>query len=166
MTTKNLFDQEAREKIKQLATGIDFAMMLTALGKKPVHIAPMSTKKVDEDGAIWFLSGRLSEHNRNIEMDNEIQLAYSNPSTMEFLNVFGRVNILTTPAIITELYAKTDDTWFNGPEDPNVCALQVLPTHAYYWDPKHGKLVTLLKMGFGAITGVKVEVSNEGALKL
>lgn len=166
MSTKNLYSQEAKEKIKELAESIDFAIMVTKLGGKPLHMVPMSTKKVDDNGAIWFLSGKNSHHNINLEIDSDLHLAYSDKSAMKFLNVFGKASISTDKAIIRELYQSTDDAWFEGVDDPNLTAIQVQPREAFYWDPKNNKLISLLKMGVGAVTGNEPDLMNEGELKL
>lgn len=166
MSTKNLYSEEAKEKIKELAEGIDFAIMVTKLGGKPLHMVPMSTKKVDESGAIWFLSGKNSHHNLNLESDNDLHLVYSDKSSMRFLNVYGNGFITTDKAIIKMLYQSTDDAWFEGVDDPNLTAIQVQPREAYYWNPKEKKLISLLKMGVGAITGNEPDLMSEGELKI
>ncbi|MEH6407165.1 MAG: pyridoxamine 5'-phosphate oxidase family protein [Leeuwenhoekiella sp.] len=166
MSTKNLYNKEAQKKIKDLAEDIDFVMMATNLGKKPVSAIPMSTKKVDEDGNIWFLSGKNSDHNKDIEMDSNIQLLYSDPSSMRFLSVYSEAQIVTDKSVLKELYGKTDDNWFDGVDDPNLTALKCMPKESFYWDTKNNKLVTLFKMGVGAVTGNQPDISEQGKIKV
>ena len=71
MSTKNLYSTEAKEKIKKMAESIDYAMMATDLKSQPFHAVPMSTKEVDDDGNIWFLSNKNSTHNQHIEKENK-----------------------------------------------------------------------------------------------
>lgn len=163
---KHLFNQEAKDKIKELAESIDFVMMATNLSETPIHAIPMSTKKVDEDGNIWFLSGKDSTHNANIRNDTNLHLFYSKGTSMEFMNLYGTAVITTDRAIIDELYQKSDDNWFNGKEDPNVTAIKVTPKDAHYWDTKNNMLVSMLKMGIGAITGKKTDLGEEGQLRI
>jgi len=166
MSTTNLYNQEAKEKMKDLAEDIDFTMLATRLGKKPFHAIPMSTKKVDELGNIWFLSGRDSQHNANIVKNNDVQLLYSKPSNMEFMVVSGTAHITTEKSILEELYGPSDDMWFDGFEDPNLSAIKVQPNEAHYWEPKHNKLVTLFKMGVSTITGNEPDLGEDGDLEL
>ena len=166
MSTKNLYNDKAKKKIKDLAEDIDFAMLATALGTKPISAIPMSTKKVDEDGNIWFLSGKNSDHNTDIAKDDAAQLFYSDPGSMEFLSVYGNVKIISDKAILKELYGKTDDNWFDGVDDPNLSALKFIPSDVFYWDTKNNKLVTLFKMGVGAITGNQPDIGEQGELKV
>lgn len=165
MSTENLYNEDAKKKIKDMAENIDFAMMATNLKSVPLHMIPMSTKKVDEQGAIWFLSNKNSTHNQNLMTDPNLHLIYADKGDMQFLNVYGMATITTDRRIIEELYGKADDTWFDGKDDPNITAISVRPVEAFYWDPKNNKLVTLVKMGVGAITGNEPDSMDFGKLK-
>ena len=120
--------------------------------------------KVDEKGNIWFLSGADSDHNVNIKHDSFVQLIYSKPGSMEFLSIYADAAIITDRKPIEELYEKTDDTYFDGIDDPNITALSITPLEARYWEPKNNKFITLLKMAKGAITGEKADVGQSGKL--
>ncbi|WP_424493235.1 pyridoxamine 5'-phosphate oxidase family protein [Salinimicrobium sp. GXAS 041] len=166
MSTENYSNTEAKEKLKSLAEDIKFAMMVTGFQDKPLDAIPMSTKKVDDAGNIWFLSLRSSEHNQNIERTGAIQLLYSKPSDMEFLSVYGTGEIVTEKEKIKELYDSADDSWFDGADDPQATAIKFTPSEAYYWDTKDNKYVSLLKMGAAAITGKDQDVGKKGKLNL
>lgn len=166
MSTKNLYDDDAREKIKELAEDIDFCMLVTNMDEKPLSVVPMSTKQVDDHGAVWFLSKASSEHNRNIAKDRDVQLLYSGTSDMEFLSVYGEAFIETNREVIHELYSKADNAWFDGKDDQDITAIKVNPKEAYYWDNKHNKMVTLFKLGMAAVSGNKQDISEKGKLEL
>lgn len=166
MSTENVYSEEAKKKIKELAVSIDFAIMVTKLANKPNNMVPMSTKKVDDNGDIWFLSGKDSHHNINIINNNDLHLLYADKSAMQFLKVYGKAFISTDKGIIKELYQSSDDAWFKGPDDPNLTAIRVQPYHAFYWDPKDNILITLLKMAVGEVTGKEPDLMNEGELKV
>lgn len=164
MSTENLTSRDALEKMTKLVNDIDFAMMLTDLKNQPIHAIPMSTKKVDDKGDIWFLSGLNSEHNANIVKDSQIQLLYSDPGDMEFISIYGSATVTTDRQILEELYTKSDDAWFTGVDDPNLTALKVVPEQAYFWDTKQNKYISLFKMGVAALTGKQADVGKKGKL--
>ncbi len=166
MSKENLYNDEAIKKVKEMAEDIDFAMMATNLEKTPIHMIPMSTKKVDDHGNIWFLSNKNSTHNENIMKDSSLHLIYSDTGDMQFLNVYGTATITTDRKMIDELYGSGDDAWFDGQDDPNITAISVKPTEAFYWDPKDNKLVTLVKMGVAAVTGDRPDLMDQGELKI
>jgi len=166
MSTKNLYSTDAKEKIKEMAESIDYTMMATNLKTQPFHVIPMSTKEVDEDGNIWFLSNRNSEHNKHIENENLTQLIYADKGNFEFLSIYGRAQISTDRNRIKELYSSGDDAWFEGEDDPNITAIKVVPDDAHYWDTKNGKVLSLLKMAKGAVTGNEPDLGEHGDLKI
>ena len=139
---------------------------MTDFGNKPLSAVPMSTKKVDDEGNIWFLSRIDSDHNSDIARDPDVQLLYSDPGDVEFISIYGKADIITDSDILKELYSKIDDAWFNGVEDPNLSAIKVKPKEAYFWDSKQNKYVTLLKMGVAAVTGKEQEIGRKGKLEL
>lgn len=166
MATKNLFNKEAQNKIKELAESIDFTMLATDLFSLPIHAIPMSTKRVDDLGQIWFISNKNSEHNANIQKSNDVHLFYSKAMSMEFMNLYGKAEIVIDKGIIEDLYQKSDDNWFKGKDDPNITAIKVTPKDAHYWDTKNNILVSMLKMGIGAITGKKADLGEQGELSV
>lgn len=164
MSIKDKYNEEAIGKIKTLAEEIDFTMFITNLEKAPLHAVPMSTKKVDHQGNIWFLTSIKHDTATHIHENEKVQLIYSKPANMEFLNLYGEAHLVADGLIIKDLYQSSDDSWFEGPDDPNVRAIVVNPKEAQYWEPKSNKVITLFKMAYGAITGKKVDISREGEL--
>lgn len=166
MSTENLNKEESLKKLKEHIGDASVGMMLTGFDKKPINAVPMYTKKVDEKGDLWFLSGRNSEHNKELMKNHDVQLLYSNTDDMEFLSVYGEAEISSDEKIIEELYSSTDNNYFEGKDDPEVTVIRVRPQEAYYWDNKSNKYVTLLKMGVGAVTGKQQDIGEKGKMRL
>ena len=166
MSQENLYSQEAIEKIKEIATDVDFCMMATNLTAQPISAVPMSTKKVDDAGAIWFLSNKDSDHNADIIKDENTQLLYSGTSSMKFLSVYGTAEITYGRETIKELYSSADNAWFEGEDDPNITAIKFTPTEAAYWSNDENKIVTLFKLARAAVTGEKQDIGISGKIKV
>jgi len=166
MSTENLYNKEAKQKIKDIVEDVKIAMMATNLGSKPLSVVPMYTKKVDEDGQIWFLSALASDHNVDIIQDTNIQLLYSGPSDKKFLSLYGHAEINTDQDKIDELYSKMDNAWFDGTEDANISIIKFTPTEAAYWSNDSNKLVTLFKLAKAAVTGKDQKIGSSGKLKV
>jgi general stress protein 26 len=166
MSKENLFSHEAIEKMKKMAMSIDFTMFTTALNEKPLHIVPMSTRKVDETGAIWFLSNQDSQHNQNIIKDPQMHLIYADPGAMQFLTVYGEAQIITDKTITKELYKSSDDAWFEGENDPKITAIKVIPSSVFYWDPKSNSFISLIKSAVAGMTGKEPDLMDQGELKM
>ncbi|GAB3012516.1 hypothetical protein GCM10027284_35120 [Cyclobacterium sediminis] len=148
MSGDKLFEEKTIDQLKELAESIRFAIMGTNLKSLPPHFIPMTTKEVDENGSIWFLSSEKSTQNKNIIQDNNLQLIYSNPENMQFLTVYGQAIIYKGSVILEKFYdSEVDGIWFKGIGDPDLTAIKVVPTEAHYWDKNEGVLVNLFKEG-------------------
>ena len=57
-------------------------------------------------------------------------------------------------------------TWFNeGYDDPELTLIKIDPDDGYYWDTKDGKVISLIKMVAGAITGKELNSGVEGRIR-
>lgn len=166
MSTENLNKEESWKRLRDMIDDIKVAMMVTGLEKKPINAIPMRTKKIDDKGNIWFISMATSEHNKNIQVNKDVHLLYSDPDDNEFLTLYGQAEITKDRSVLEDLYNSKTDNWFEGVDDPNLTAIKITPAEAYYWDSKTNKYVTLVKMGIGALTGENKDIGEKGKLNL
>jgi len=164
---KNLLQTDAIKKLKELAEDIGICMFCTDLGRVPFQTRPMETLKVDEDGDIWFLSAASSDKNDEIRHNSDVQLIYAKNPDAHFLSVSGKASVSRDKAKIEELWTKKAAAWFKeGKQDPNLTVVCVKPVEAYYWDTKNGKMIALLKNVISAVSGLKIDSSVEGKMRL
>ena len=164
---KNLSREEANNKIKELAKKADTCLFTTLLTKLPLTTRPMSTREVDDNGCLWFFSRRDSNKNREIAIDNRVQLFYSNFSNSEYMSLYGKATILTDKNKAKELWSAIAKTWFNeGYDDPELTLIKIEPEDGYYWDTNDGKVSSLLKMVAGALAGKEFNTGVEGNVKV
>lgn len=146
MTIDHKYDDKAIFKIKEMVGDIGISMFITNLKDMPFHAVPMSTKKVDNQGNLWFLSSKNHDTAKNTKASHNVQLIYSKPLNKAFLSIFGQSRIVVDRGIIKDLYEKTDDTWFNTSDDPDLIAIVVNPKEARYWEPNANSFLTLFKL--------------------
>ena len=168
MSTENLKNREAIEKLKTLVDKIDIGMVITrGSAKDDLHIVPMSRQEVDEQGNIWLLFSAESETHSNLIANPHVDIAYSHVGDYTFLSVCGRAIISRDQERIDKYWNKMMEGWFEkGKEDPNIRLLMVDVEDAHYWDNKSNKFVSFLKVAANAITGSDLDVGREGELKL
>lgn len=169
MSTENLTQKEAIEKLKQLSEKAGTCMFCTDLTTLPITARPMSVRETDEEGNLWFLSSADSHKNFEISEDNRVQLLFMNNTDYEYLSVFGKAFIYKDKSLIEEKWTPIANAWFeDGKEDPKVSVIRVTPDETYYWDTKAGKVVSFLSFAAAAITGKKTDNSDgvEGNLHI
>jgi general stress protein 26 len=68
---------------------------------------------------------------------------------------------------LDDLWNKAAGAWFKGGKDnPNLVAVCVTPKEAYYWDTKHGKMVSLIKIAAAALSHHVMDDGIEGRITL
>ena len=150
------------EKIRHIAEG-EIAMMHTFNDRKVGIVRPMATAGVDANGTIWFLSRDQSPKNQQLETDQVMQVTYSVKSRSEYLVLDGQGGVLRDQTKLDELWKAVDKTWFpEGKNDPQVTLIRFIPEIGHYWDTKHSRMVQLLGMAVGAVTGKPSDDSIEG----
>lgn len=164
---KNLSEQEAIEKFKEIVKHESTCLFTTRLTEVPLTTRPMAVQKVCDQGNFWFLSDRDSDKNKEIENDPRVQLFISNTSNYEFLSVYGNASITRDRHKIDELWSDIAKAWFpEGKDDPRVTVIKVTPEQGFYWDTKDGKLVSMIKILASAVTGKTMQEGVEGTISV
>lgn len=161
----NVSRSEATEKIRHIVKG-EVAMFHTVDERGQSDVRPMATSGVDQDGTIWFMSRKDSPKNLQLRTNPKAQLTYSVHSRSEYLVLDGVANVLQDQDKTEELWSMFAKTWFpGGKDDPSITLIRFVPTGGHYWDTKHGKMVQLLGMVVGAVTGKETDNGVEGHVR-
>jgi general stress protein 26 len=168
MSTENLNNQEAIEKLQKLVNEIDVGFMTTFPAHQDYpHSVPMSRQEVDDHGHIWYLCSAESDTHQHLLKDPKIMIHFAHVGHYAFLTVEGKAVVSHDRTRIDKYWNKFMEAWFEkGKDDPNIRVIQVIPDDAHYWDNKTNKLVTLLKVASSAVTGQKMDIGREGSLDL
>lgn len=163
---KNLSQQEAIDKFKQLVKHESTCLFTTQLTQVPLTTRPMGVQKVCDQGNFWFLSSSDSDKNAEIAIDNRVQLFFVNTSDYEFLSVYGTASISRDQQKIDEFWSDMNKAWFEGKDDPRITVIKVTPEEGFYWDTKNGKLVSMIKILASAVSGKTLEEGVEGTISV
>lgn len=165
---KDVMGEEAIEKVKQMVEKAGTCFFCTSIKSgQPFNTRPMAAQKTDDEGNVYFLSASDSKHNAEIEDDPMVQLLFQGSAYDDFLNIYGEATISTDKTVIKELWNPMMKTWFTeGIDDPRITVIQVAAQEGYYWDTKHGKLVSFFKQLVGAAIGQTLDDSIQGTIKI
>lgn len=163
---QHLSGAEAIAKMKELAEAARTCFFTTLTDTRPLPSRPMALQEVGDDGSFYFLSAKSSNKNFEIREDGNVQLFFANMGSSEYLSVYGRASISTDREQIKKHWSDFAKVWFQGGvDDPEVTLIRITPEDARYWDTKHNKLVSLLKMAASVVTGKTMDDGVEGNLK-
>ena len=164
--SENLNGSIAIDKIKEIAETAGTCFFSTLIGKDS-NSRPMALQSVDDKGNLWFLSDITSEKNKEIKVDNHVELYFMNNSKYEYIFLKGTASITQDREMIEKYWSNFANAWFDGKDDPNVSLIKVMPSDGYYYETKENKLVAMSKMIFAAVTGAKIEDGGiEGKLEI
>ena len=160
-TVKNLSNEEAIEKLKDLAEGKMCLFCTKENGK--LESRPMGAMQVDESGDIWFFSAKSSNKNRQVQAEPEVYLMFIESGKQHYLSLTTEVEIVDNQKKVDELWNDMMKAWFpGGKQDPELSLLRASVISGHYWDEKDGHLIGMLKAGIKASTGGK---GDDGALE-
>lgn len=162
--TENLSGNSAIQKIKEIVKDAGTCMFVTNVANYPLSARPMATIKVEENGSIWFFSRDNSEKNKHISIDSKVQLFYESHSSSEYISISGNAQIVRDQEKIKELWTPMARIWFNGADDPTITLIRFVPDTGHYWDTKNNKMVQMIKMAVGMVTGNTIDDGRDGSL--
>ena len=96
------------------------------------------------------------EHNgkeHEIEQNPDVGLVFVNAGAKAYLSLTARAEVLRDHAKAAAIWKSTDDVWWRGPDDPNVCVLRVTPLAAELWDGPSSKAVAAFEFVKARVTG-------------
>ena len=129
--------------------------MLTTRFPGGLRARPVEARPDRKAGLIWFVTDLRSGKEHEIERDSEVGLVFIDPAAKAYLSLTGRAEALQDHAKAREIWKSTDDVWWKGPEDPNVCVLRVQPLTAGLWDGPSSKAVAVYEFAKARLTGAK-----------
>jgi general stress protein 26 len=163
---RNLSGIDAIKRVKDMADEAESGFFVTANSTGQTNgIRPMSVRKTDDAGNLWFLSSSDSHKNQELAANPAVKLYFQIGAHHGFLELEGRAEVLQDRSLIHDLWNPLLKTWFTeGEDDPRITVIRFTPQSGYYWDNKHGSVVAGAKVAVGALIGKTLDDSIEGRL--
>lgn len=154
---------QQRDKVRELVTGMTFAMLTTIAEDGKLQSRPMTLQRVDDDFRLLFIAQRGDPVVQDSD-NKEVNLAFSKGA--DFVSISGLGEIIEDLELKKELWTPANDAFAEGgPENPDNVVIAVLPVSGAYWDSPAGPM-TLLSMAKALITRTKPEAGDHGAVEL
>lgn len=161
-------EKEGRDKVLDLIQDIRIAQMVTQGGDGQLCARPMSAVEYDDaDGALWFFTALDSAKVAEIEYNPHILLSYSEPTEQNYVSISGTAEVVRDRAKIEELWFEPARIWFpDGPKDPNLALLRVMPYSAEYWDAPAKSFVYAYGYLRQRLTGKRPNTGEHGKVNM
>jgi len=149
------------EELYSLVEGIDIAMLTSRNFDGTLVSRPMSTQEKRPRIDFWFVTSTETHNIDEIQAQPEVNLAYYNNKSKEWVSVSGTARIITNRDLIRTLYKPDWQAWFadegddrnGGPNDPRLALIEVEAHEVTYLKSNQTRAVQLFKVAKALITG-------------
>ena len=156
------------EELYELIRDIEIAMLTTRRTDGGLVSRPMATQKPQPDADIWFVTDAETHKLDEIEANPDVNVAYYNNKTREWVSISGRVRISQDRARIRELYQPDWRMWFEdkggekngGPDDPRLTLLLIDADSVVYAKKTKSGPLALFELAKGFITGSEPDLQR------
>jgi general stress protein 26 len=114
---------------------------------------PLEARPDREAGLILFVTDIRSHKDDEIEAAHDVCLVFIDAGEKAYLSLTARAEVRRDHAKAAQIWKTTDDAWWLGPHDPNVCVLRVEPLTAELWDGPASKAVAIYEFAKARLTG-------------
>ncbi|WBB67222.1 pyridoxamine 5'-phosphate oxidase family protein [Micromonospora sp. WMMD812] len=145
---------EARRRVTELIREAGICMLTTiALDGRQVS-RPMGLQEAEFDGDLWFFAYADSAKVRQIRVNPDINVAFSDQRRHAWVSVSGTATEAYDRARAERLWRPLLRTWFpDGPDTRGLTLIKVHASSAEYWDSPGGTMVNLLGFARAAASG-------------
>jgi general stress protein 26 len=127
--------------------------MLTTHSSNGLRARPLEARPDRKAGVIWFVTDRHSGKEHEIEAEHDVGLVFIDAGAHAYLSITARAQVRRDHAEAAAIWKTTDNMWWRGPSDPNVCVLRVTPLTAELWDGPSSKAVAAFEFVKARLTG-------------
>ena len=128
--------------------------MLTTQFDGGLRARPLEARPDRDAGLIFFVTDIRSAKEEEIEAAPDVGLVFIDTSDKAYLSITGRASVMRDAAKTKAAWRKTDKVWWpGGPNDPDVCLLQIEPFTAELWDGPASAVVTAFEFAKARVTG-------------
>ncbi|WP_422736106.1 pyridoxamine 5'-phosphate oxidase family protein [Micromonospora sp. WMMD729] len=145
---------DARARVTELIRAARICMLTTiALDGRQVS-RPMGLQEAEFDGDLWFFAYSDSAKLRQIRVNPEVNVAFSDQKHNSWVSVSGTASESSDRERAKQLWNPLLKTWFpDGLDTPGLTLIKVHASSAEYWDSPSSTVVNLLGFAKAAVTG-------------
>jgi general stress protein 26 len=114
---------------------------------------PLEARPDRAAGLIFFVTDLRSGKEDEVEAAPDVGLTFIDSGDNAYLSITGRAAVLRDADTTGRFWRKTDEVWWAGPNDPNVCLLRIEPLTAELWDGPSSSIVTAFEFARARLTG-------------
>jgi len=155
-------EQRHNERVWELIEKIGVCMLTTQSGVG-LHARPVEARADASDkaaGLFYVVTDARSPKADEIAARPAVVLTFVDQREKAYLSITGRAKVLRDVVKTRELWRKTDELWWSGYDDPNVCLLQIEAMTAELWDGPASSAVFVWEFLKATVSGAEPELGQ------
>lgn len=165
---------EQLDELYQLIEKIEVAMLTTRRPDGRMVSRPMATQEREPFADLWYVTDIESHKLDELEHDPNVNLAFYDTKSREWISVSGTASISTDRERIRALYKPDWKMWFGevdevrdgGPDDPRLALILVDADTVIYMKQEKPRPVVLFELARGMVTGDQPDVGEVKRLSM
>jgi general stress protein 26 len=156
-------EQEKIDRVWDIIEKVGIGMLTTRFDGG-LRARPLEARPDRGVGIIWFITDLRSGKEHEIEAEHDVGLVFIDATEKAYLSLTARAEVRRDHRKAAEIWKKTDDMWWDGPDDANVCVLRVQPLTAELWDGPSSRAVAAFEFAKAKLTGGKPNLGENRKL--
>jgi len=156
------------EDLYEMIDGLEVAMFTTRRADGRLVSRPMQTQERTSGFDLWFMTNIETEKLDDLMTDPNVNLAYYNNSSREWVSVAGIATVSTDRELVRELYQPDWKAWLGdeggerdgSPNDPRIALILVEAESVTYMKVTKPKPVVLFEVARAMVTGQPPKVGS------
>ncbi|GGL96877.1 pyridoxamine 5'-phosphate oxidase family protein [Micromonospora yangpuensis] len=145
---------DARRRVTELIREARICMLTTTGVDGHLVSRPMGLQEAEFDGNLWFFAATDSAKIRQLRVNPEVNVAFSDPRNHCWVSLSGTATEAYDRQRAEQLWNPMLKAWFpDGLDTPGLTLIKVHPSSAEYWDAPGSTMVNLFDIARAAVTG-------------
>jgi general stress protein 26 len=141
--------------------------MLTTQFVGGLRARPLEARPDRDAGLIFFVTDIHSAKESEIESMPDVGLVFIDAGDKAYLSITGRACVLRDAYKTKAAWRRTDEVWWpGGPDNPDVCLLQIEPFTAELWDGPASTVVTAFEFAKAELNGEEPQLGENRKLTI
>jgi general stress protein 26 len=159
-TRINLMTARQIDRVWDIIEKVAVAMLTTRFASG-LRARPLEARPDREAGTIWFLTDVRSGKDEEVAASPDVGLVFIDAGDKAYLSITGRARVMRDKQKIKTAWRETDAVWWpDGPDDRNVCLLQIEPLTAELWDGPASAVATAFEFAKAKLTGAEPDLGE------
>jgi general stress protein 26 len=143
------------DRVWDIIGKVAICMLTTRTSKGELRSRPVEARSSRDEGCIYVITDIRSAKEFETERDPHLGLTFTDQQSNVYLAIAAHGAVTTNRMQVKRWWRSTDNVWWKGPDDPNVCVLQAELTSGSIWDGPSSKAVELFEFIKAKVIGAE-----------